>query len=424
MKQSFVLVLALAWCHPRVLGQDMDYRASLVDEGTWNNVRLETPLNYQNKILPQATRGNLGTASLFLGYGGLTSSLNVDATTDNLHSSDVTCSLRELSLDLSLTDKFDVTIGKKILKWGPGYAFNPTGVVEPQRSPSDPSDRLGQNEGRKIISATAFLDKNSLTLVYINDAQVQSSKLVWNKQEFALRAYAFIDGFDLSLVGHYKEGDRLEAGMNCAKVIGDNLELHGEFLAKKGSSFEYHQIITTDNVEQIFSSSPYIALYNQSERIFYKMLLGGQYTFENGINITLEYYHDAEGLNKIEWKRWMKFVKFQNNIQQGLIAMPPAAVEASRYNLLWALGTLSPRGAMSDYIFAREFYLTGGWSFECLQFLNAVDFSLVVVPSLSYGISEHVALYGRWTSFIGDTDSEFGALFNSSSFNLGIRFQL
>jgi hypothetical protein len=424
MKRVLVLALALALTFPCIHAQEWEYRAALVDEGTWNSVRLETPLNYQNKILPQPIRGNLGTASLFLGYGGLTTSLNVDASTDNLHSSDYTCALRELALDVSLTDEFDVTIGKKILKWGPGYAFNPTGVVEPQRSPSDPSDRLGQNEGRKLVSATAFLGKNSLTFVYINNIQYRSSAWYWNDPEFAFRAYTFIDGFDLSLIGHYKEGDRLETGMNYAKVLGDNLELHGEVLVKQGTSAEYHQVIFTDHTEQLFSSYPYVAPYDRSNRIFYKLLLGGQYTFESGINIVLEYYHDAEGLSKIEWKRWMKFVKFQNSIQQGLIAAPPGVLEASRYNLLWALQTLSPRGAMSDYMFAREYYSTGGWSFECLQFLNALDFSLVVIPSVTYTISEHLALTGRWTSFLGDSDSEFGALFNSSLFNVGIRFQL
>jgi hypothetical protein len=120
----------------------------------------------------------------------------------------------------------------------------------------------------------------------------------------------------------------------------------------------------------------------------------------------------------------MNFVKFQNSIQQGSITADPILIEASRYNILWALQTLSPRGTMSDYIFAREYYSIGSWSFECIQFLNAEDFSAVVIPSAAFEISENFSLYSRLTSFIGDSDSEFGALFNSCSFNFGIRFQL
>jgi hypothetical protein len=424
MKLWVFILTAVVFSITRIRAQSLEYRFSFVDEGTLNKVRIETPLNYQNRILPQSTEGNLGTTNLFLGYGGLTTSLNLDVSTNNLKIPEYSNSIRELSMDLSLTDELDITIGKKILKWGPGYAFNPTGVVEPQRSPSDPSDRLGQNDGRKLISANAFFGGSSITFVYINDARFELSKLSWGKQELALRAYTFVDGFDLSIIGHYKEGDRLETGLNWSKVIGSNLELHGEVLAKKGSSTLYHQIITSDNDHQIFTSNPYVTLFDQSDRIFYKILLGGQYTFENGINIVLEYYHDAEGLDKLEWQRWLKFIKFQNSIQQGSIVAALIVIEASRNNILWALQTLSPRGTMSDYIFAREYFSTGSWSFEYIQFLNTQDFSFVIIPSITFGISENVSLYSRLTSFIGSSDSEFGALFNSCSFNLGIRLQL
>ena len=120
----------------------------------------------------------------------------------------------------------------------------------------------------------------------------------------------------------------------------------------------------------------------------------------------------------------MKFVKFQNSIQQGSVPVPPVLIEASRNNILWALQTLSPRGTMSDYMFTREYFSAGSWSFESIQFLNALDFSAVVLSSATVGVSENVSLYGRWTWFIGNSDSEFGALFNSYSFNLGVRFQI
>jgi hypothetical protein len=424
MKQWEMILATFVFSAIQTSAQSLEYRFSVVDEGTLNKIRIETPLNYQNRILPQSTESHLTATNLFLGYGGLSTFLSFDASTDNLKSPEYTCAIRELSLDLSLTDKFDMTIGKKILKWGPGYAFNPTGVVEPQRSPSDPSDRLGQNDGRILVSANAFFGRSSITVVYLDDVQYESSTLSWSKQELALRVYTFFNGFDLSLIGHYKESDRLETGFNWSKVFGSNLEFHGEALAKKGSSGQYHQIITSDNEQQLFATNPYVPLYDHSNRIFYKILLGGQYTLENGINLVLEYYHDAEGLSKIEWQRWMKFVKFHNSIQQGSISTAPAFVGASRSNILWALRTLSPRGTMRDYIFMREYFSTGNWSFECLQFLNAQDFSAVVIPSAAFGISENISLYSRWTSFIGDRDSEFGVLFHSCSFNLGIRFQL
>lgn len=404
--------------------QDVEYRLSVVDEGTLSKLNLETPLNYHNRLLPQSTNGNEASGNLFLSYRGLSTSLNLSTLAHNLSAPDYNYSIREFSYDLSVTENFDITVGKKILKWGTGYAFNPTGVVEPQRSPSDPSDRLNQNEGRKLIAVNVFSGKSSLTLVYVNDVQLESWKFRWGEEDFALRAYTFLNGLDLSGVLHYTKGDRLEAGTNWSYVLGDNLELHGELLAKRGSSSLYHKIIMLDNSEQIFTSDPYVPFFEHSGQIFYKLVVGGQYTFENGVNVAVEYYRNTEGLSKSEWIQWMKFVKFQNGIQQGTIAVPPELIEPSRYNLLWALRTLSPRGTMRDYLFGREYYSIDGWSFEFLQLMNAGDASVVLVPTVTYRISKFFSLYGRFTSFLGENESEYGALFTKYSTNLGIQFQL
>ncbi|MGA7159487.1 MAG: hypothetical protein WBZ48_00685 [Bacteroidota bacterium] len=404
--------------------QDLQYRFSLIEEGTFSQLNLETPLNYHNLILPQATRGNDAISNLFLSYGGLSTSLNVGAVASNVAKPAYQSSIRELSYDLSLTDNFDITVGRKILKWGPGYAFNPTGVVEPQRSPSDPSDRLDQNVGRTLISLNAFFGKSSLTFVYLNDAQLQAGEFHWGEHDYAVRVYTFLNGLDLSGILHYRQGDRLEAGTNWSYVIGQNLEIHGEFLGKEGSSTMYHEILFSNSTEQIFSSDPYATPFDHSTEIFYKLLIGGQYTFENGLNIAIEYYRNEEGLTRSEWNQWMKFVKFQNSIQRGLIPEPAEMIGPSRYNLLWALQTLSPRGTMRDYVFGREYYSTDSWIIEFIQLMNADDASIVLVPTVSYQTSEFLTLYVRLAFFVGDSDSEYGALFTRYSTNLGIQFQL
>ena len=404
--------------------QNLEYRFSVADEGTLSKLNLSTPINYQNRTLPQPAQGNYATSNLFLGYGGLSTMLNAATVASDVAKPDEAATIRELSYDLSLSDNLDITVGRKILKWGPGYAFNPTGVVEPQRTPSDPSDRLGQNVGRTLISVNAFLGKSSLTFVYLNDAQYHSGEFHWGEHDFAFRAYTFLNGLDLSGILHYREGDRLEAGTNWSYVFGENLELHGEFLAKEGSSTLYHEILSSDNPDQIFASYPYTARFDHSHEIFYKLLFGGQYTFENGLNIALEYYRNMEGLSKSEWNQWLKFVKFQNGIQQGLIPVSPEMIAPSRYNLLWSLQTLSPRGTMRDYLFGREYYSIDDWSIEFIELMNADDASVVLVPTVSYRISQYLSMYGRFTSFLGRGDSEYGALFTKHSTSLGIQCQL
>ncbi len=149
MPPSRIFLIFAASCFIRIeaAGQELQYRFSIVDEGTLSKLNLTTPLNDRNLILPQPVQGNDAISNLFLGYGGLSTSLNLSALSNNLSTPDYNYSIRELSYDLSLSDNLDMTVGRKILKWGPGYAFNPTGVVEPQRSPSDPQTGSARTSG-------------------------------------------------------------------------------------------------------------------------------------------------------------------------------------------------------------------------------------------------------------------------------------
>ena len=37
---------------------------------------------------------------------------------------------------------FDFMLGRRIVRWGTGYAFSPAGVLDPPRDPTNPTDRL------------------------------------------------------------------------------------------------------------------------------------------------------------------------------------------------------------------------------------------------------------------------------------------
>jgi hypothetical protein len=417
-------MLGVALLGSRSGAQPFEYRLSMVDEGTQYRLNKGTPLNTGNSILPQPNRGNVANASLFLGADVFSTSLGFTATSNNLAAPHYDFAVREIAADVPLGDALDLLIGKKILKWGTGYGFNPTGVVEPQRTPSDPSDRLNQNDGRNLVSLTAFFGKTSITAVYLNDARYANSTFQWGASELAVRAYTFVSGLDVSLVGHYRERERLEIGANASYVIGDDLELHGEILGKRGSSMLYHTIITSDTAEQIFDSYPYEPLYGDSRKLFLKTLVGGQYTFRSGINVALEYYHNDDGLSVGQWKRWMNFVKFQDAVQGGSVQVPPSLAGLSRVNILWSLLTLSTRGTMRDYLFARGAYADDTWGCEAILFMNVNDGSIVAIPTLTWKASRSLSLYVRYQAYAGRDGSEFGSLFWTGSLTLGLGVQM
>ncbi len=422
--EAALALFCLELLGPGTGAQPLQYRFSMADEATHYSLNGASPFNPGNSVVPQPVWGNLATTGLYLGEGVLSTSLGFTTTANDVSRPNNAFAVHELAVDVSLGDALDLVAGKKILRWGTGYAFNPTGVVEPQRSPSDPTDRLNLNDGRNLVSLTAFVGKTSITAVYLNDAEYAKNAFRWGQNELAARVYSFLGGVDLSLVGHYREGDRLELGANTSYVIGEDLELHGEILGKKGSSALYHEILTSDDPSQIFDSYPYVPLYADSKEIFLKVLLGGQYTLPGGANIALEYYHNQEGLSVGQWKRWMNFVKFQGAIQSGAVPVPVALVAPSRMNLLWSLLTLSTRGTMRDYLFARMAYSEDAWGCELLCFMNADDQSVVMIPTLTWKPALSLSVYARYTAYVGRNGSEFGSLFSTGSMTFGVGVQL
>ena len=130
----------------------------------------------------------------------------------------------------------DITAGRRIEKWGTGYAWNPTGFLNPPKNPTDPNDRRSAYRGVDMIKAEAFVHDTNVAVYAVPHG-------------WAARAYKLIAGTDVSIVA-----TRGNAGASVARVFGDALELHGEVARSQ-------------------------------------VLAGGQYTFPHDVNLVVEVYH-------------------------------------------------------------------------------------------------------------------------------------
>jgi hypothetical protein len=72
--------------------------------------------------------------------------------------------IRQVYARVSAASWLDVEAGKRLVRWGTGYAFTPTGLLDPPRTATDPQDRLGVNEGMALVQATAFRGDTALTI--------------------------------------------------------------------------------------------------------------------------------------------------------------------------------------------------------------------------------------------------------------------
>jgi hypothetical protein len=157
--------------------------------------------------------------------------------------------VRETYLGATLGD-VDLAAGKKVLRWSTGYAFTPTGVLDPPRNPADPTDRLGLTEGREMLSAGWVRGRHALTGAWA----------VRGRDTVAFRYNTLTAGFDTAVVLAHDPGRPIFTGANFTRVFGDAVEIHGEFARRDATA----------------------------------VLAGGKYTPRSGVNGIFEFYSPRE----------------------------------------------------------------------------------------------------------------------------------
>ncbi|KAA6465126.1 hypothetical protein DYQ86_04010 [Acidobacteria bacterium AB60] len=151
-----------------------------------------------------------------------TSLIEVSTTRDHTASQVL---VREGYAGLSAGD-FDLTAGRKMVRWGTGYAFTAAGVLDPPRIPTDPSDRLNLNEGRDMVKVDWIHGPHALSAAWSTAALARSGTHM--RDTAAFRYNVLVHGFDTALIaGNDRGGDSFGA-LTFTRVMGQAWEIHGE----------------------------------------------------------------------------------------------------------------------------------------------------------------------------------------------------
>ncbi len=398
----------------------------LFHETAYCDRREESLYNPQNRLLQLEDRSHLVAAEVNAGIHlvrGLALRSFVQARLQSERDTQPHLFLRELALRLSPARVFDLTIGRTILKWGTGYAFNPTGVIEPPRNPADPSDRLHRFRGLDLAQADFYFAAGTATVVYLNTLNDHGAWRMKNDHRLAVRLNTLVQGFDVALIGFWGKHQRGRFGCNFTKVIGGALEIHGEFLGQRGSATPQHLIATVDAPDTLFRFPPYAPLFEH--RFNGKYLAGFQYTLAGGVNLAMEYFHNDEGMNGDDWQRFLDYLLFANRELSNSRWNSPAGNLAAA-NLLWSTGVLSATGSTRDYLFGRCYFpeiFSRRVSGEFIALRNLHDGSTVVIPALSVYLGHEVSVSLRWNGFLGHRESEYGESLYRSVTSLGLSWK-
>jgi hypothetical protein len=133
--------------------------------------------------------------------------------------------VKETYAGLSAGD-FDFTVGRKIVRWGTGYAFTAAGVLDPPRVATDPNDRLNLNEGRDMVKADWVSGPHAITVAWSTAALAGHDTTL--RDTVAFRYNLLVHGFDTALIAGDDRGGDAFGGLTFTRVFGQAWELHGE----------------------------------------------------------------------------------------------------------------------------------------------------------------------------------------------------
>ena len=305
---------------------------------------------------------------------------------------------------------FNFNIGKKTLKWGKGYAWNPVAFLD---RPKDPDDPELAREGFVVASANYIksfdgpLKTFSFTPVlmpaydHINDDFGKTNRL-----NSAGKMYFLLYDTDIDLIFFTGGSKTSRYGMDFSRNITSNFEIHGE-------------LAFINNYEKSYINSDGTVFNNEYDASSY--LLGLRYLTKSDTTYIFEYFHDATGLAKSEMTDYFSFINqgYNTYLTTGDDSLLTRASNA-------AGGSYNRRNPMRDYLYLRA---SQKEPFDILYFtpsltgiFNTTDKSFSISPELLYTGIRNLELRLKTTFLVGNSDTEFGEKLNDYRVELRVRY--
>jgi len=364
----------------------------------------------QGQTLPEAN----GRVQLEGSYEKETYRLFVKTNTDLKYSSPDGSSEHSVFYEaygsLKPSPSLKIDAGKKTMKWGKGYAWNPAAFVDRPKDPDDPELGL---EGF-IVATTDYiksfdgpLKTFSFTPVilpvydHINDSFGNSNKL-----NFAGRFYFLLYDTDIDLM-FMTGGSRTDRyGMDFSRNITTNFEIHGEYAYVRNAR------------KTTLDANGNIAAVEADTQSY---LAGIRHLTAFDLTTVVEYYHNGAGFSDDELKNYFAFVNRAYNLYQSTGKV--AALTSAKSMADGAYGRSSTG---EDYLYVR---LSQKEPFDILYFtpaltwmMNLNDRSYSLTPELLYTGFTNWELRFRTAFIAGALNTEFGEKQNDYRIELRIGY--
>ena len=321
---------------------------------------------------------------------------------------DITVDEGYLSVKPSST--LNISIGKKVLKWGKGYAWNPVGFAGRPKNPDDPDLAL---EG--YIVATADYTKSfsgplkvlSVTPVVIPVYDhINTDFGIRNNTNYAGKLYLLLYDTDIDFMFLKGNSKPSRFGMDFSRNITPSFEVHGEFA------------YIDDIIKKTVDSAGTIT---QSTDDIESFLFGTRYLMESDTTLIFEYYRNGTGFTGEEMEGFFGLV--DNGYNAYVTSGDETLLKKANTTTEGSYGRPNP---MRDYLYLR---ISQKEPFDILYFTPSVtciyntdDKSFSLSPELLYTGITNLELRLKASFIEGSENTDFGEKQNDYRAELRVRY--
>ena len=181
-----------------------------------------------------------------------------------------TYTINQAFVNYKYNQNHQVTLGKKVAKWGKGYFFNPIAFIDRKKDPNEPEASKEGFVQVNYIYNKAFnedLQNIAFEASYLKTSEDINSDLYEDDSNaVALKTYLLYKDIDIDLAYFYSNKEENKFGLDFSTNIETNFEIHGEFAKDNSGDYSY--------------------------------LLGIKYLTENELTIISEYFYQNEEQDK------------------------------------------------------------------------------------------------------------------------------
>ena len=309
--------------------------------------------------------------------------------------------LYEGNLSWQVSSNAYVTVGKTLLRWGKGYAWNPTNFVGRSKNPSDPDLSLAGYwvalaDIVKSFSGPLKTVAFTGVLLPVSD-DINSAFGKEPHINVAGKLYLLLHDTDIDLMALSSGSRTVRYGLTVSRNITTNFEVHGE------------AALITDFQKSVVGAD---GIVTPDKYDAFGFLAGVRYLAPTNTTLIFEYYHNGNGYTKKEAEDLFRFIGDADDSR--LIAARP---DLSSYQL---------PNFMRNYLYLKASQKEPfGWLYVTpvlFSILNLDDGSFNLIPEVSYTGVENLELRSRFSVLFGDDDTEYGDKVNDWKIEFRVRY--